>query len=60
VIFITHDWGVVAETCQRVIVFDLWERELGKVPGKSKTAKAIRYALTQREALERFFDGRAH
>lgn len=40
-------------------LFDLWERELGKVSGKSKTAEAIRYALTRREALERFLaDGR--
>nr|WP_258600163.1 IS66 family transposase [Mesorhizobium sp. AR10] len=35
-------------------LFDLWEAELGKVSGKSKTAEAIRYALTRREALERF------
>jgi hypothetical protein len=35
------------------------ESELGKVSGKSKTAEAIRYALTRREALERFLiDGR--
>lgn len=40
-------------------LFELWEKELGKVPGKSKTAEAIRYALTRREALERFLtDGR--
>ena len=40
-------------------LFELWERELGKVSGKSKTAEAIRYALTRREALERFLnDGR--
>lgn len=40
-------------------LFDLWEKELGKVSGKSKTAEAIRYALTRREALERFLnDGR--
>ena len=40
-------------------LFDLWERELGKVSGKSKTAEAIRYALARREALERFLnDGR--
>ncbi|MBB4233069.1 transposase [Rhizobium mongolense] len=40
-------------------LFDLWEKELGKVSGKSKTAEAIRYALTRREALERFMtDGR--
>ncbi|MDP9791396.1 hypothetical protein J2861_005412 [Agrobacterium tumefaciens] len=24
-------------------LFDLWEKELGKVSGKSKTAEAIRY-----------------
>src|SRR3546814_4176324 len=41
-------------------LFDLWEAELGKVSGKSKTAEAIRYALTRREALERFLmDGRS-
>lgn len=40
-------------------LFELWEKELGKVSGKSKTAGAIRYALTRREALERFLtDGR--
>lgn len=40
-------------------LFDLWEKELGKVSGKSKTAEAIRYALTRHEALERFLtDGR--
>lgn len=40
-------------------LFDLWEKELAKVSGKSKTAEAIRYALTRREPLERFFaDGR--
>lgn len=40
-------------------LFGLWEKELGKVSGKSKTAEAIRYALTRREALERFLaDGR--
>ncbi|NMN74477.1 IS66 family transposase [Rhizobium sp. 57MFTsu3.2] len=40
-------------------LFDLWEKELGKVSGKSKTAEAIRYALTRREALECFLtDGR--
>lgn len=40
-------------------LFDLWEKELGKVSGKSKTAEAIRYVLTRREALERFLtDGR--
>lgn len=40
-------------------LFDLWEKELGKVSGKSKTAEAIRYAFNRREALERFVtDGR--
>lgn len=40
-------------------LFELWEKELGKVSGKSKTAEAIRYALTRRDALERFLtDGR--
>lgn len=40
-------------------LFKLREKELGKVSGKSKTAEAIRYALTRREALERFLaDGR--
>lgn len=40
-------------------LFDLWEKELSKVSGKSKTAEAIRYALTRCEALERFLtDGR--
>jgi len=40
-------------------LFDMWEKELGKVSGKSKTAEAIRYALTRREALQRFLtDGR--
>lgn len=40
-------------------LFDLWEQELGKVSGRSKTAEAIRYAFTRREALERFLtDGR--
>lgn len=40
-------------------LFELWEKELGKVSGKSKTAEAIRYALTRREALGRFLtDGR--
>ncbi len=40
-------------------LFDMWEKELSKVSGKSKTAEAIRYALTRREALQRFLtDGR--
>jgi transposase len=37
-------------------LFDLWEKELSKVSGKSKTAEAIRYALTRHEALERFLN----
>lgn len=40
-------------------LFGLWEKELRKISGKSKTAEAIRYALSRREALERFLaDGR--
>ena len=40
-------------------LFDLWERELRKISGKSKTADAIRYALSRRDALEQFLaDGR--
>ncbi|SDA70674.1 Transposase IS66 family protein, partial [Sinorhizobium sp. NFACC03] len=49
----------VALTAIVASLFELWEKELGKVSGKSKTAEAIRYALTRREALERFLtDGR--
>jgi transposase len=37
----------------------LWESELPRVPGKSKTAEAVRYAIGRRDALERFLhDGR--
>lgn len=32
-------------------LFELWEKELDKVSGKSETAEAIRYAFTRREAL---------
>ena len=40
-------------------LFDLWEKELTRVSGKSRTAQAIRYAITRRETLERFLtDGR--
>ncbi len=40
-------------------LFDIWERELAKVSGKSKTAEAIRYAMTRRQSLELFLqDGR--
>jgi len=36
-----------------------WEKELARIPGKSKLAEAIRYARSRREALERFLhDGR--
>lgn len=36
-----------------------WEKELVKVSGKSKTAAAIRYAMTRRQSLERVLtDGR--
>lgn len=33
-------------------LFDLWERELRKISGKSKTVEAIRYALSRRDAVE--------
>jgi transposase len=40
-------------------LFDLWEKELPRLSGKSKLAEAIRYALSRRAALERFLtDGR--
>jgi transposase len=35
-------------------LFVLWDREIGRIPGKSKLAEAIRYACSRREALERF------
>ncbi len=45
-----------------VIVAELWpfwEKELGRISGKSKLAEAIRYARSRRESLERFLhDGR--
>lgn len=42
-----------------VNLFELWEKELSRISGKSRTAQAIRYAITRREALERFLtDGR--
>jgi transposase len=41
-------------------LFDLWERELPRISGKSKLAEAIRYARSHRTALELFLDdGRA-
>jgi transposase len=40
-------------------LFDLWEKELPRLSGKSKLAEAIRYATSRRTALERFLnDGR--
>jgi transposase len=40
-------------------LFDLWERELPRISGKSKLAEAIRYARSQRTVLGRFLeDGR--
>lgn len=35
-------------------LFNLWAAELPRLPGKSKLAEAIRYALNRREILERF------
>jgi transposase len=41
-------------------LFDLWERELPRISGKSKLAEAIRYARSQRTKLLLFLeDGRA-
>jgi transposase len=41
-------------------LFDLWERELPRISGKSKLAEAIRSARCQRAALLLFLDdGRA-
>jgi transposase len=40
-------------------IFDLWDKELPRLSGKSKLAEAIRYATSRRTALERFLgDGR--
>jgi hypothetical protein len=40
-------------------LYGIWEKELAKVSGKSKTAEAICYAMTRRQSLERFLtDGR--
>lgn len=40
-------------------LFNLWAAELPRLPGKSKLAEAIRYAVNRREILERFLhDGR--
>lgn len=35
-------------------LFALWETELRRIPGKSKLAETIRYAIARRQALERF------
>jgi transposase len=37
-------------------LFDLWERELPRISGKSKLAEAIRYARSHRAALLLFLD----
>jgi transposase len=40
-------------------LFDLWERELPRISGKSQLAEAIRYARSHRAALPLFLnDGR--
>jgi len=40
-------------------LFEMWEKELPRLSGKSKLAEAIRYAIARRPALERFLaDGR--
>ncbi len=40
-------------------LFDLWEKELPRLSGKSKLTEAIRYVTSRRIALERFLiDGR--
>lgn len=40
-------------------LFNLWEKELPRLSGKSKLAEAIRYATSRRIALQRFLtDGR--
>jgi len=48
-----HSAVIVAE------LWSFWDKELRRIPGKSKLAEAIRYATSRREALERFLhDGR--
>ena len=40
-------------------LWPFWERDVGRISGKSNLAEAIRYARSSREALERFLhDGR--
>ncbi|PII39041.1 hypothetical protein T190_11680 [Sinorhizobium meliloti CCBAU 01290] len=41
-------------------LFELWEKERGKVSGKSKTAEAIRYALTRARGAGALSDRRSH
>lgn len=53
--------AVRAETSAPLVaeLFARWEKELGRIPGKSKLAEAIRYAIARRADLERFLhDGR--
>jgi hypothetical protein len=38
----------------RAALFDLWDKELPRLSGKSKLAEAIRYATSRRTALERY------
>ncbi|WMS43466.1 IS66 family transposase [Acuticoccus sp. MNP-M23] len=49
-----------AEAAPKVAALKLWlERQLARLPPKSETAKAIRYALARWQALERYLgDGR--
>ncbi len=49
-----------AEAAPKVAALKLWlERQLARLPAKNETAKAIRYALTRWQALERYLgDGR--
>ena len=37
-------------------LFNLWQAELARIPGKSRLAEAIRYATGRRPLLERFLD----
>jgi transposase len=45
-----HACPIVAELWTR------WEHELPRIPGRSKLAEAIRYAMIRRAELERFLD----
>ena len=49
------------ETAAAIVadLFELWEKALPRISGKSKLAEAIRYAISRRLTLERFLnDGR--